>query len=151
MKNILKILLPLFAALLTTACAGHKAPQSSNCPITLEKDQIWQLTKMQGRDINRNTKSTNLSFNPEAGTLKGQTACNSYSANYSIGNSSDEKMFFQFATSNFQFSNVQCPEADMNAESRYLAILKKCTQISVTSTTLTLSNKDKPLLVFELQ
>ena len=153
MKNILKPLLSLLATLIIACCASSPftPSHSPSLPFTpsitspsLSKDQIWQLVKLQGRTVPPHAKVTTLSFNPEAQTLRGQTPCNTYSADYSIQNST-------LTILNLQSSSLLCPEADINAQSRYLATLKKCTQITINSTTLTLGNKNKVLLVFELQ
>lgn len=153
MKNILKTLLSLLATLIIACCASSPFTPSHSLshpftppitPPTLSKNQIWQLVKLQGRTIPPHSKATTLSFNPEAQTLRGQTPCNPYSADYSIQNST-------LIIQNLQSSSLLCPEADINAESRYLATLKKCTQISLSSSTLSLGINNKVLLVFELQ
>lgn len=152
MKNILKTLLSLVIVFFLTACASSVETQPTASPsLPLSKDQTWQLVKIQGRTIDRNATPVTILFNPEAGTLRGQTPCNTYSANYTLGGQLPASENFQLSTSNFQLSNVQCPDAEMNAESRYLANLSKCTWITSTSTTLSLGNKNKTLLQFELQ
>lgn len=147
MKNILKPLLSLLATLIIASCASSPFTPPAAPPSlspTLSKDQTWQLVKLQGRTVPPHAKATTLSFNPEARTLRGQTPCNPYSADYSIHNST-------LTIQNLQSSSLLCPEADINAEKRYLATLKKCTQISLSSSTLSLGIKNKVLLVFELQ
>lgn len=151
MKNILKSILLFLAVLLAAACASSSSITHHSSLITLDKEQVWQLVQIQGREIDRSATPVTLIFNPETNTLRGQAACNTYSADYTIGNSTIENNKFQFTILNSQSSNIQCPETEMNAEARYLATLRKCTLLSATSTTLTLGNKNKDLLIFELQ
>ena len=144
MKNIRKITLPTLAVLLLAACASSSPITHHSSLITLDKEQVWQLVQIQGRAVDRAATPVTLIFNPETGTFRGQATCNTYSADYRIQNS-------EIKVQNLQSTTVQCPEAEMNAEARYLATLRKCTLISATSTTLTLGNKNKDLLVFDLQ
>lgn len=152
MKNILKTLLMVLAILMHISCTSTTTqPLSHSVTQSLDKSQVWQLVKIQGRDIDRTATPTTLVFNPEAHTLRGQTQCNTYSADYTLSQPLSHTVTQSLTISNFQLSNVQCPDAEMNAETRYLSTLKKCTQLSLTATTLTLGNKNKALLEFELR
>lgn len=110
----------------------------------MTKDQVWQLVAIQGRPLVPSSSPITLIFNPKTSSLHGQAQCNTYTADYSLHDS-------RLIISNLQPSNTQCPEALMNAEKRYLATLQKCTQLSLSTTTLSLGNKNKTLLQFELQ
>ena len=144
-KNILKTLQIVLFVLMQISCTST-ATQSLGRQATqpLDKSQVWQLVQVQGRDIKSSPTPVTIIFNPETSTLHGQAQCNTYTADYSLHDS-------RLIISNLQPSNTQCPEADMNAENRYLATLRKCTNITVTATTLSLGNKNKSLLEFELQ
>ena len=152
MKNILKTLLMVLAILMHISCTSTATQSPSHSTTqSLDKSQVWQLVKIQGRNIDRTATPTTLAFNPEAHTLRGQTQCNTYSADYTLSQPLSHSATQSLTISNFQLSNVQCPDAEMNAETRYLSTLKKCTQLSLTATTLTLGNKNKALLEFELR
>lgn len=143
-KNIRKLLLPLLAALTLASCASKSAVTTT--PPLPGKGQVWQLVAIQGRPLTSSADNPiTIVFNPEAGTLHGHMACNTYSADYRILN-------LQLSILNLQTTDIQCTETGMNVEERYLSLLAKCTHISPTPTTLTLSNPGgKPLLQFELQ
>ena len=151
MKNLTKILLSLLAVLTITACTST-ATQSPCRPVTLslDKDQIWQLTLINGRQLPNDNKTVTLSFNPEAGIFRGQTACNFYAGSYSLGNPASNgrhALSIDFLGS----GSVQCPEADMNAEERFLATLKKANYILLNENTLSLFQNEKEILHFELR
>lgn len=157
-KNTLKILLSLCLTVFSVQCSVFSSSPISHHPSlntkhltlnTINKDQTWQLVKIQGRDIPKNAKSVTLTLNPEAGTLSGQATCNTYSANFVIGNQRPDSEKFQFSISNFQFTDIRCPEADMNAEGRFFAALQKANNILVSENSLTLYRDNKELLHFE--
>lgn len=152
-KNILKILLPVLIVFTLIACAStatqaHK--NSSSHAISLNKDQVWQLVKIQGRDIPKNTKIVDLTFNPEASSFRGMTACNFYAGTYTLGEASPTDGRRPFSV-DIGTGSILCPEADMNAEGRYVLIFQKANYLLVTEHTLILYQNDKEILRFELQ
>lgn len=152
MKNILKILLPLLIALTLTACAST-ATQSLSHSVTqtLDKDQVWQLVKMQGRDLPQNAKIVDLTFNPEAGSFRGMTACNFYAGTYTLGEPSPTDGRRPFTIVTFGSGSILCPEADMNAEGRFLSVFEKANYILIDEFTLSFYRDNKEILRFELQ
>ena len=152
MKNILKILLPLLIALTLTACAST-ATQSLSHPVTqsLKKDQTWQLVKIQGREVSKNAKTVTLTFNPEAESFRGLTACNFYAGTYTLGEPSPTNGRCPFSIGTIGSGSILCPEADMNAEGRFLSMFEKTNHILITEHTLILYQNDKEILHFELQ
>ena len=154
MKNILKILPPILIALTLTACASTATQairQSSNPAISLDKDQVWQLVKIQSRDLPGDAKTVTLTFNPEAESFRGMTACNFYAGTYTLGESSPTDGRRPFSIGTFGSGSIRCPEADMNAEGRYLSIFHKANHLLVTEHTLILYQNDKEILRFEVQ
>jgi len=160
-KNTLKILLSLCLTVFSVQCSVFSSSSIIHHPslntkhsslntkhLTLNTKHLT-LVKIQGRDIPKNAKSVTLSFNPEAGTLSGQATCNSYSANFVIGNQRPDSEKFQFSISNFQFTDIRCPEADMNAEGRFFAAFQKANNILISENSLTLYRDNKELLHFE--
>ena len=99
--------------------------------------------------------SITLSFNPEAGTLRGQSSCNTYSADYTLSHSStpSSSPSATLRLSNLTHTDIQCTEAQMNTEERFLALLAKANHLSLSPDgwTLTLSAKGRNPLVFSLQ
>ena len=148
MKNILKILLPLLIALTLTACAST-ATQSlcHSVTQTLDKDQVWQLVKMQGRDLPQNAKIVDLTFNPEAGSFLEL-------ADYTgtpVGEPSPTDGRRPFTIGTFGSGSILCPEADMNAEGRFLSVFEKANYILIDEFTLSFYRDNKEILRFELQ
>lgn len=152
MKNIVKLLLPLVVALVAVACATVRVAAE---PPQLAKEQTWQLVAIQGRAVNRSATPVTIVFNPETGNISGRAACNTYSATYSVasGVAGDKYEWCRLEIGNIGHADMQCPDAEMNAEMRYLALLKKCTLMAspYPQTKLLLGNNDKVLLEFELQ
>ena len=152
MKNIVKCLLPLIVALTAVACSSVRVATN---PPQLAKEQTWQLVSIQGRAVSRSASPVTIVFNPETGNISGRAACNTYNASYSTssGEASDKYEWCRLEIKGINHADVQCPEAEMNAEARYLALLKKCTQMAspYPQTTLLLGNNNKVLLEFELQ
>ena len=114
------------------------------------KGQIWQLTVINNRDIANEAKTTTLTFNPEAGSFRGQTACNSYAGAGIIGEAAADGRR-PFIIKLLTPGSVRCPEADMNAEERFLSTLKKANHILINEHSLTLYHDNKEILHFELQ
>lgn len=140
--------------LLMTACGSHKEPLApSREPLIPQKEQTWQLLTIQGRSPHYLSAAPTLRFNPEAGTLSGFAYCNTYTFRYSLHLSSQQTDgdYHSISLQPWGGSSLGCPEADMNAEKRFLLLLSKATTLRITATTLTLFQRDKELLHFELQ
>lgn len=154
MKRTVNYIL-LLALLIAVGCRTAKVEVQ---PPVLQKDQVWKLVEIQGRKVDNKSAAVTLTFNPEAGTLRGQAACNSYGADYKLGtlvaaNPNENADWCAFSVGEINHTTVQCPDAEMNAEMRYLARLAKCNQLALADcgNTLILGQKGKPQLVFELQ
>ena len=125
--------------------------------LALDKDQVWQLVAMQGREVAKgNRKSAEevlLMFHPESGTVRGRVACNRYFADYKMktGKTSSVGTHFSIDVDYISGGDVQCPEGDMALQDRYLNLLSKADAGLLAPHTLTLFQKDKEILRFELQ
>lgn len=152
MKNLTNILLTLFAVLLLGACAS-RPPHSDHQPPppNLTKNQVWQLTLLNGRDIPNDSKVTTLSFNPEAGIFSAHSACNSFSGVFNMGETPTADGRRSFSLRILSPNTLHCPESDMNAEERFLSTLKKANYILADEHALSLFQNDKEILHFELQ
>ena len=106
---------------------------------------------MQGRNLPRDAKTVTLSFNPEAGSFRGSTACNFYAGTYSLGTAAPDDPRLPLDIELVGSGSILCPEADMNAEGRFLAALQKANYILLNENTLTLYRDNKELLHFELR
>lgn len=116
----------------------------ANEPVVLQKEHRWQLTAINGRDLKPTDDAVTICFNPEAGTLSGTTPCNTYSANYALQNS-------EFKIHNLQSSDLLCPDPAMNAEQRYLGLLRKANRMTVEGNNMTLYSNNREILKFGLQ
>ena len=152
-----------FIFLLLASCSPFstlRSPLSTlHSPLpTLDKEAVWQLVSLAGRPVQQSTVIT-LQFNPEAGTLRGQSTCNTYCADYTLSHPpshSATQPLSHSATlklSHLSHTDIQCAEAQMNTEERFLALLAKTNQLSLSPDgwTLTLSAKGRNPLVFSLQ
>lgn len=155
MKNILKTLLSLAAVLLAAACSTTAlAPPAAALPqSTLDMHRTWQLVSIQGRTLDPAKKAPVIVFNPDAGTASGFAYCNQYSFKctlQAIGSQSDGD-YYTLSLERWGSGYMECTVADMNAESRYLALLAKATRLRLTAYNLTLFQKNKEILYFELR
>ncbi len=128
----------------------HSSLDTHHSPLpTLDKEAVWQLVEMAGRPVQQSTVIT-LQFNPEAGTLRGQSTCNTYCADYTLSPATQSSLI---KLSHLTHTDIQCAEAQMNTEERFLALLAKTNQLSLSPDgwTLTLSAKGRNPLVFSLQ
>lgn len=147
----------LVACLLLTACGGSKPAGSTEArqqeALAPQKGQVWQLVAMRGKAVSRTTDIITLTFNPEAGTLSGKAPCNSYYGNYRLrlDSQSPEGDNYTLKLTDVGSTKVYCSEADMNAEARYLALLPKADALTIDAYTLTLYQKGKEILKYELQ
>lgn len=145
--------LALLALLVFSAC-GSPQPSvhtSATDMPKLNKNQMWQLSLLNGRNLPNDAKITTLSFNPEAGSFRGQTACNSYAGAYLLGETSAADGRRSFSILLLTPGSIRCPEADMNTEERFLSVLKKANYILITEYSLSLYHDNKEILHFELQ
>ena len=152
----------LVACLLLTACGGSNKARSGADTATLaakaealapEKGQVWQLVAVRGKAVSRTAGLTTLTFNPEAGTISGKTACNTYYGSYRLRleASTAEGYRYALAFSDIGSGDTRCPEADMNSEARYMALLPKADAMCVDAYTMTLYQRGKEILKYELQ
>lgn len=146
----------LILSILLMSCASQKhdvkTQRFSDSP-TLQKEQVWQLVAIRGKDVSRTSNIITLSFNPEAGTISGKAPCNSYFGNYKLRPNTQQQDgdYYTLGFSDIGSTKVYCTEADMNAESRYLSLLPKADALRIDAYTLTLYQKGKEILKYELQ
>lgn len=147
------ILVAFLAVLLVCSCSHKKLASNSHEMLMPQKEQVWQLVSMQGRTTNLVAATPTLCFNPEAHTASGFAYCNSYSFRYeSIPvDIQPDGDYHTLSLEPWGTGELGCPEADLNAEQRYLSLLAKATSFRLTSTTLTLFQRNKEILYFELQ
>lgn len=150
-KNIFHLSAIVMATCLIIGCKGTartadaaKAVHAAPIAIHLDKEQVWQLTAINGRELKPTDDAITISFNHEAGTLKGRTACNTYSAGYKLLNA-------QLSILNLQSSDLFCPDPAMNAEQRYLGLLRKANRMTVEGNNMTLYSNNREILKFGLQ
>lgn len=133
----------LFISLLCIGCnAGRNDVASPSAKP--DKGQVWQLVSMRGREVKKTTVVT-LTLNPETGNLHGKAQCNTYYATFRLSPGGG------FKISDLGCGEVSCPDADMNAEWRYLSLLPKVDAMTMTEYTMIFYSKGKEILTFELQ
>ena len=151
------LVVPVVLVVSMLLAAGCHTAKVEVVPPPVDKEQVWQLVEMQGRPVGRNAATVTIAFNPATGMLRGHAACNSYSAVYTlsplVADGRSDRDWCALAISNVAADSIRCPEADMNAEARYLARLRQCNRLALADAgnTLLLGNKDKAVLIFELQ
>lgn len=154
-KSNIIVLLLLATAPLAVQCTGERkaAVEPAVEAVQFDKEQVWQLVAMRGKELPRNEAEVLLMFHPESGTLRGRIACNRYFADYvlHLDNVSADGSRYHLKVADVNGGDVQCPEGGMAAQERYLALLAKTTDCLLTPYTLTLFQKDKEILKFELQ
>lgn len=150
----LKTSLLLLSVLLLTACTVHRPPAASDqtAPLAFDKGQTWQLVSLRGKPMQQSTTIT-LVLNSETATLHGHATCNRYFADIKqrLLGVDAEGTRYGLDISYFGKDNVSCPEADMNLEERYFALLPKADACLLTPYTLTLFRGGKEILKYELQ
>lgn len=152
MKNLTNTLLSLFALCTLAACASSRPANKSALEIPVfDKDQVWQLIDMRGKPVDTQGKTFTLQLYPDAGIVRGYMACNMYFGHYTCHPGDPLTGRYPIEIVLEGSGSLGCPEADMNADSRYYALLLKATHFSYTSTTLTLYQNDKEILRYELQ
>ena len=148
------IILLLVVGLVPTACMSSK-PAATPDPgaLSVDKDQVWQLVAMRGKEMARTEGEVILMFHPESGTLRGRIACNRYFADYTmrLDKVSADGSRYRLKVAYVGGGDVQCPEGGMAAQERYLALLAKADACLLTPYTLTLYQKGKEILKYGLQ
>ena len=145
---------PMAGLILLSACGGHSKTTTSPQPAPMpDKEQVWQLVSIQNRDLTPGGAAVTIVFNPQAGTATGNTSCNEYTFSYSLGTPSVQSTdkLYPVTFTYWGSGTVMCPESDMNAERRYLALLAKTTHLKITPYTITAYQRGKETLRFELQ
>ena len=149
----IKLILLLLPLAINISCSRKQAPVAVDSPLAPERGQVWQLVALQGRTLDRNKQSPTLSFNPDTRTASGTAYCNEYTFHYTLAHPQQQPEGDRYEVQ-FTFwgsGTTECPEGNMNAERRYLGMLGKATSLSLTATTLTLYQKNRELMHFELQ
>lgn len=143
------------AATVATACGGTQKAMTSaaDTPLLPQKEQVWQLVRQQGRPLPARSATITLIVNPEAGIAGGQAPCNPYSFSCTLSHPlcSSDGDFYDLTLKSLSSGSTLCTEAEMNAEQRYLSALARATRLRLTATTLTLYQKDREILHYELQ
>lgn len=136
--------------------SGCRSAKVVVAPPELSRQQVWRLVEMHGSRHNPGSAPITIVFNAEAGTVRGRAVCNTYNADYTLSALSvsvdDAYEWCGLKITGIESGSVQCPEAEMNAEARYLAKLRQCNQLAVidAGNTLVLGVRNKPVLRFEL-
>lgn len=147
-------LLLLSALLLPIACGTPRGTAAAPTAPALEFDrhQVWLLTTMRGKPVSQSNTIT-LMLNAEAGALNGRAWCNRYFADFScrVDAPSAEGTRYKINVSYLGTDGLHCPEADMDAEARYFALLAKADACLLTTYSLTLYRGAKEIMYFELQ
>lgn len=148
MRHILLLLLPL-----VVSCSARKAATPATPPLQFDKEQVWQLVAQRGKEVAPSADPVILMFHPESGTLRGRVACNRYFADYGLrlDRVTAEGTYYSLSISDVSGGDVQCPEGDMAAQNRYLALLDKADVCLLTPYSLTLFQRGKEVLKFEVQ
>ena len=151
-KRLLATIFWLVGLLCATAC-GTSRPgiAASGDPLLPQKEQVWQLVALRGKPVGK--EMVTITFNTEAGIVSGTAPCNRYGADcrFSSRTESPEGDRYSIAIANVTHTDILCPDADMNAEARYLALLSKADAVLVGAYTITMYQHDKETLRFELQ
>ena len=142
------LLLPLL-----TQCSARRVAVADDAMLSPAKEQTWQLVEQRGKEVAVRTAKIILMFHPETGTLRGQVACNRYTADYVLQplNVDAAGTHYALTVANVSGGDVQCPEGGMAAQERYLALLGQADACLLTPYTLTLFRCDKEILKYELQ
>lgn len=153
LKRLLYSACCLLCLVCFTACGSPKPAATAEPPLVPQKEQVWQLVAIRGKAVNPNAAVVTIVVNPEAATLSGQAACNPFAAacRLALAEQQPSGDRYTIVLSDLKAGGRQCPEADMNAEARFLALLPKADALVLTAYTLTLLQKDKEILKFELQ
>ena len=109
--------------------------------LTLEHT-LWSLVTMDGQPANAGLPVTALFVpgeDPSKGSVGGVAPCNNYQAGYSVDG--DQLDMEPAAT-----TRISCPEAVMEAETRFLQLMETAQSYQVLGQTLTISSEDGALI-----
>ena len=149
-----KTTLLLLTALLLASCGGsRKAPMGEAEALQFDKEQVWQLVSMRGKELKASDGIVTLMFYPEGKAIRGLIACNRYFADYTLrlDKVTSDGTHYDLKMSDLSGGDVQCPEGDMAMQDRYLALLEKADACLLTPYSLTLFRGGKEVLKYELQ
>lgn len=152
-RNRLFLLLMLLPMLVQCTAAKRGTSPAPAEALQFDKGQVWQLVSLRGKEQPPAGAVVTLVLNPEAGTVNGRTQCNRYFADFSarFRSQSAEGCRYDLTFSYLGHGDVVCPDADMSAEERYFALLPKADACLLTPYTLTLMQRGKEIMKFELQ
>lgn len=152
LKNNL-ILMALVVLALAGCGSNRAATDDAAGALRFDKDQVWQLVAQRGKEVAPSNDPIILMFHPESGTLRGRVACNRYFADYTLklDRVSAEGSRYSLNVMYVSGGDVQCPEGDMAEQERYLALLAKADGCLLTPYALTLFQKGREVLKYELQ
>jgi len=148
----LSFLIPLF--LMLASCGGtRQTADAVGEALQVDKEQVWQLVAVRGKEVTAKDAAATLMFYPEGAALRGRVACNRYFGDYSmkLDKVTADGTRYTLTTSDVSGNDVQCPEADMATQERYLALLRKSDACLLTAYSLTLYQRGKEILRYELQ
>ncbi len=148
-----RIVLLLLLPFLVQCTSQKETTRSAAEALQLDKEQVWQLVWQNGKEVPQSDDPIILMFHPESGTLRGRVACNRYFADYRLRlvDVTESGSRYSLTISDVSGGDVQCPEGDMAAQDRYLSFLGKTTTCLLTPYALTLYQKGRETLKFELQ
>lgn len=151
--NVKTTLLLLTALLLTSCGSSRKASVNEESALQFDKEQVWQLVSIRGKEVRSSDGVVTLMFYPEGNAIRGLIACNRYFADYTMrfDKVSPEGSHYELKITDLSGGDVQCPEGDMAVQDRYLALLEKSDACLLTPYTLTLFRNGKEVLKYELQ
>lgn len=151
-----KICLFLVLAFTLLSCGTVRTstnPSIAVDAISFEKDQVWRLVNLRGKKLPSATGRVTLTLYPEGGSLCGLITCDHYSANYvfRFESATAEGSRYSIEIKNLGSEGIQCPEADMALQERYLGLLAKANACLLTPYTLTFFHNGKETLRYELE
>lgn len=146
-------LLFLVSLLLSSCGVDRKSPVVDTPALEFNKEQVWQLVSIRGKEIKAADGVVTLMFYPEGGALRGLIACNRYFADYTLqfDKVTSEGTRYGLVVHDLSGGDVQCTEGDMAVQERYLALLGKADACLLTPYALTLYRNGKEVLKYELQ
>ena len=147
MRCVDKYILLVITAILAGGCSVRHADEAMRDMPHPDKGQVWQLVEMRGREVKGGTTVT-LTLNPETGVLHGRAQCNDYYADFAMLPRGGR---YALGLSNMGCGETSCPDADMNAEARYLSLLGRADAMTMDEYTMILYCKGKEILKYELQ
>ena len=144
----------MLVAVVLTSCGGNRKTTAVQAEARVfDKDQVWQLVSMRGKEVSARDGVVTLMFYPEGNAIRGLVACNRYFADYTMqsGKVDADGTRYSLKVSYISGGDVQCPEGDMAFQERYLNLLGKADACLLTAHGLTLYQHGKETLHFEMQ